>query len=365
MIHPHILLVVPRLNIGGAESYVFTLAQGLLARHYQVTIASWGGLLADELSSIGVRHYRIPIRLNSYLASRMLEYVIKKEQIHLVHANSAAAGLAAAKACRRLSIPWVYTAHGMINNKELQAGLHFADRIICVSEFLLQHLKEHTQASPEKLVTIYNGINLQDFIPKNRRTALREQWGVTENDFVPAIISRIAKANNKGHKDLLEIMSNYQPARNWHLVVVGKGSYLPMLKYHAWRLKLSDRVIFAGHHTDIPAVLEAIDVLAFPSKFETFGLAAAEAMAMAKPVVAYAVGGIPEVIDDTNGFLIAKDDLNAFAHKIDILYHDRQLAQQLGSSGRQKVEQLFDSKQMIDKTTLLYRQVLEEREKVN
>lgn len=64
-----VLLVVPRLNIGGAESYVFTLAVGLRNRGIDVVIVSGGGHLANELKVAGVKHYYCPIRLNRYLAA--------------------------------------------------------------------------------------------------------------------------------------------------------------------------------------------------------------------------------------------------------------------------------------------------------
>ena len=71
MSKPNILLVVPRMNIGGAESYVLTLAQGFHRKQFNITVASWGGMLTKELKKSGIRHYRIPIRLNARLAGSM------------------------------------------------------------------------------------------------------------------------------------------------------------------------------------------------------------------------------------------------------------------------------------------------------
>lgn len=359
---PNILLVVPRLNIGGAESYVFTLATGLKQRGYYVVVTSWGGHLANVLVKQGIPHYLIPIRLNSYLASLMLELVIKKEKINLVHANACGAGTASFPVCERLNLPWILTAHGVFGRETKNLVLKYANRIICVSNFLREELKTRTDIEKNKLVTIYNGINLNQFKPQGISLSLRKCWGFKETDFVIGIVSRIWELNTKGHDDLLQIMASYSQAKNWKLLIVGKGKALPALKRRVRQLKLLKRVVFAGHQRDVPKVLEAIDVLGFPSSYETFGLAAAEAMAMARPVVAYEVGGIPEVVrQGITGFLVPNRDVDGLAENLNRLYLNREMAVDMGLKGRQVAEELFDSEQMINEITALYEQVLGEQ----
>jgi glycosyltransferase involved in cell wall biosynthesis len=327
--------------------------------NYNIYVASWGGLLANELKNIGIIHYKVPIRLHKGFAAMMLEKIIRRHNIQLVHANSGAAGKAVALACMRANIPWVYTAHGWLNFKEQQSDIAQAQRIICVSNYLKNRFLTEGYLDPEKLVTIYNGIDTAMYSPTpenlSKGTWLREKWGIAKSDFLLGIVSRVARPNMKGHMDLLHILANYQEAQHWKLVIIGKGKYLPFLRYKAWRYGIYNRIVFAGHHTDIPATLSAIDVMAFPSKLETFGLAAAEAMAMEKPVVTYAVGGLPEVLDDNvTGFLVEKNNLNAFYEKISILYNNMDRRKSFSLNSRQKITNNFSYQQTTNRIIELY-----------
>ena len=355
----NLLLVVPRLNIGGAESYVFQLAKQLKAMGYAIYVASWGGLLANELHNLGIMHYKVPIRLHKGLASMMLEKIIHRHNIQLVHANSGAAGQAAALACMRANIPWVYTAHGWLSFKEQQSNIAQAQYIICVSDYLKNRFLTEGYLDPQKLITIYNGIDTTTYSPTpenlTKGARLREGWGATKSDFLLGIVSRVARPNMKGHLDLLHILAKYKEMQDWKLVIIGKGKYLPFLKYKAWKCGIYDRIIFAGHHTDIPVALSAIDVMALPSKFETFGLAVAEAMAMEKPVVTYAVGGLPEVIDNgLTGFLVEKNNIENFYKALCILYSNKNLRKELSLNSRQKVVENFSHQQTIRSIIELY-----------
>jgi glycosyltransferase involved in cell wall biosynthesis len=356
-----ILMVVPRLNIGGAESYVVTTALGLARRGYDVSVASWGGQLVDKLASVGIKHYLVPIRLNSYLASWLLEYIIKKNNIELVHANSAAAGFAALKVCQRMKLPLVYTAHGVFDHNEKEKALAKADKIICVSDFLRQRCLANG-VPEDKLITIYNGIDLSQFVPvSGQASRTREQLGIKETDFVIGIVSRIKNLHAKGHGDILQMLYKYksQQTNNWRLLVVGKGNGLSKLKREVQKLGLCEQVCFAGHSTEVPQLMQGMDLLLLPSKFETFGLVLVEAMAMAKPAIAYAVGGTPEAIEDgSTGFLIPRGDIDAMYDKINMLYHNRELISTIGNNGVHRVRKLFDSEVMVDQLLEIYTEVL-------
>ncbi|SDD80667.1 glycosyltransferase family 4 protein [Sporomusa acidovorans] len=359
--YPHILLVVPRLNIGGAESYVATTAVALARRGYQVTVASWGGQLAARLKDEGIRHYLVPIRLNSYLASWWLYYIIKKHNISLVHANSAAAGAAALKACRRLNIPLVYTAHGVFGYNRQEMELVHVDKIICVSNFVRQRSLA-IGIPPERLVTIYNGIDLTKFVPQPERTLLvRREYGLQATDFVLGIVSRIKNLKAKGHEDMLQLLAKYSGRQtpNWRLLVVGKGKGEVELKREAKRRGLGDKICFAGHQTDVPQIMQAMDVVVLPSDFETFGLVLAEAMAMGKPVITYAVGGTPEAIEDgVTGYLVPKGDIDVLYERINRLYTDPQLRNRMGQNGITRVRKMFDSEKMMEQIIAVYDELL-------
>lgn len=356
----NILLIVPRLNIGGAETYVATVALGLKARGCNVFVASGGGILADTLAQNGIKHCFLPIRANASLAAYMLEKIIKKYQIDIIHANSAAAGIVAVKIKQKLPVPIVYTAHGVFGHNAKEMTLKDCDRIICVSEFVRQDAIRKG-FSPDQLLTVYSGIDLHKFQPNlNHAKEIRKMIGISEDCFTLAIVSRIKNLRNKGHTDILRVLENYEGARNWHLIVIGKGKGKWRLQYRVWKNNLNNRVHTLGHIVNVQEVLDGVDAVVLPSQFETFGLVLAEAMAMEKPVVTYAVGGTPEVIHDKHtGFLVEKDNLDQLYEKLAILASDKSLCCAMGKKGRIWVEDHFASDVMMENIIGIYQKLFE------
>lgn len=351
----NILLVVPRFNIGGAETYVYTVALALKERGYNVFVASGGGLLAESIQKQGIKHCFLPVRANARLAAYLLERIVLKYHIDIVHANSAAAGIAAVKVKEKLQVPVVYTAHGVFGHNEKEMSLNNCDQIICVSEFVRQYAIEKG-FSTEKLVTLYSGIDINKFQPsmENARN-IRKQMGISQDSFVIAIVSRIKNLRNKGHNDILKVLEKYEGAKKWHLLVIGKGKGVWRLHYRIWRNKLGSRVHMLGHIVNVEEVLDAASVVVLPSQFETFGLVLAEAMAMEKPVITYAVGGTPEVIDDQRtGYLVDKGDLDGLYGKLALLASDEALCLDMGKAARSWVKERFPSCKMVDDIVAVY-----------
>lgn len=356
----NILLVVPRMNIGGAETYVFAVARNLKQSGYGVFVASGGGILAAQLKEQGIPHFFLPIRASVAFSAYLLQRLVRKHQIDLIHANSAAAGVTAVLVKRKFpSIPIIFTAHGTFGHNSKEMLLNECDRIVCVSEFVRQDaLRRGFDCC--RLITLYSGIDLKRFRPEpQKRPMLRQKMGVREDEFVLAIVSRIKNLRNKGHQDLLEIFKKYPAAQKWHLLVIGKGKGLWELKYQIKKHHLADRMHCVGHALNVEELLNGVDLVVLPSQFETFGLVLAEAMAMEKPVIAYAAGGTPEVVKDgQTGYLVARDDIAALYDKIAYLAERRELCDSMGKAARQWVEECFTEEKMMREIVDLYELVL-------
>lgn len=352
----NILLVVPRLNIGGAETYVATTARGLKERGYNVYTASGGGSIAAEMAEEGIKHFFVPIRLNASLAAWLLARIVRRYCIDIIHANSAAAGIAAVKLKDQFpDLKIIYTAHGVFGHNQAEMTIDKADKIICVSKFVEQYAIEK-KYTPAKLTTIYTGIDTEKFRPHRQdKRKLREQYGLSADKFTLAIVARVKSLLHKGHEDLLEIMQKPNAA-SWQLAVIGKGSAAGKLKRLADQYGLNENIHFLGHINNVEQILDAADVVVLPSKIETFGLVLAEAMAMEKPVVAYAVGGTPEVIgtDGTAGLLAELNNRQDLYEKIASLAADPVLAARIGHAGRLRVERKFSCAAMLDRLEQVY-----------
>jgi len=355
-----ILLVVPRMNIGGAETYVATLAMKLKKDGDTVFVASGGGILADTLVKKGIQHFFLPIRLSTDVAAYFLSRIIKKYDIDIVHANAAAAAITALKAkSYQANIPVVFTAHGSFgyNKKEMQ--LNTCDKIICVSNAVRNEAIQRGFTA-EKLVVQYNGIDMEQFSEKHRKNLrIREKFGIKQDDFVLSITSRIKNLENKGHMDVLKILSSYENAKKWHLIIMGTGKGIWKLKYYIRKYGLQDRVHCLGHMTDVQNVLAEVDAAVLPSKYETFGLVLAEAMAMGKPAIAYAVGGTPEVIvDGKTGFLAELKNITDMYNKINLLAQNPEQCNVMGKCAQGYVRDTFSIDKMCAEVKEVYNKLM-------
>ncbi|MEN6371529.1 MAG: glycosyltransferase family 4 protein [Armatimonadota bacterium] len=364
---PTVLLVVASLRIGGAEWCVLSLSHALKSRGYRVILASGRGILAKSIANkLGITHFYVNMRFYKPLGALMLRIVARRAKVDLVHANMTTAGKCVAKMCEQTGLPWVMTAHSLFGHSPSDVVLAQTDRMMCVSQYLSDWAAANTNVPKDKLVTIYNGIDMERFTPRGQGAGFRRKWKIPEDRFLIGIIARIYSENHKGHRDLIHLLAERPEAKSWHLAVAGEGKALPGLRRMVSNLGLTDRVHFLGNLVDITPVLDAIDAMALPSDKETFGLAIAEAMAMAKPVVAYSVGGIPEiVIDGHTGFLIPSGDIDGLAEKLNLLSKDPDMRKKLGQQGRTRVAESFNIEQMTDCVEQVYNQVLIEHHKAD
>lgn len=348
------------MNIGGAESYVAQLARQLHLRGFCVFVASGGGVLAKQLQEEGIQHFFLPIRVSVELSAWLIARFIKNNQIDIIHANSAAAGIVGVLVKKKYvpDLPLIYTAHGVFGNNRKEKILSECDRILCVSKLVRQSAIEKGYPQ-QKLSVVYNGIDTAKFYP-NRQDAssIRSRLGIPDEAFTLGIVSRIKNLQDKGHDDILRVFEKYAKTSEWHLIIIGKGKSLWKIKYRVKKHCLSKRIHCLGHITDVENYLDAINVLVLPSKFETFGLVLAEAMAMEKPVVAYAVGGVPEVVKDgETGFLVERGNEEQLYRKLLMLDNSSETCGVFGRNARKYVETNFAIDKMMRQLIEIYEDV--------
>jgi glycosyltransferase involved in cell wall biosynthesis len=139
-------------------------------------------------------------------------------------------------------------------------------------------------------------------------------------------------------------------------VLVGDGPLRPDLERLADALSLTDRVIFLGVRSDVPAVLQALDIFAMTSLSEAASLTLMEAMASGLPVVVTDVGGNPEIVRaNRDGILVPRGDARATGEALAALLHTPQKAWEMGSSGRARVQERFVLDRTIDQYYERYR----------
>ena len=138
-----------------------------------------------------------------------------------------------------------------------------------------------------------------------------------------------------------------------------KDEYEASLMAMCTQLRLDDRVHWTGQMEDVRPWLEAMDIFVHPGAPEPFGLVNIEAMAMGKPVVAFAHGALPEIVaHDETGLLVAPGDTAALTKSVARLLRDPNLSQRMGRSGRQRVESHFRIERTVANLDSFYQQLL-------
>ena len=175
---------------------------------------------------------------------------------------------------------------------------------------------------------------------------LRRAAGIPDNAAVIGVIARLRKV--KGHEVLLRSLPLLHNSSEIHLAVVGDGPERTALQELARTLGLSKRVHFVGQHFDIAPWYAMSYVVAVPSLQEAFSLAALEAMAASRPIVASRVGGIPELLEDgISALLVTPGEPAGLAAALELALGNQALAAKLGQAGRRTYEERFTIEQMM------------------
>jgi glycosyltransferase involved in cell wall biosynthesis len=202
-------------------------------------------------------------------------------------------------------------------------------------------------------VVLRNGLTLP--APSATRDALRRSLGLPQDAFCALVVGVMRPG--KGHIEAISIVerSSSRPV----LILAGDGPLRPDVEAQAHASDADVRVL--GFRSDVRDLLEAADVLLLPSASEALPTVVIEAMAASRPVVATAVGGVPELVDDMwNGFLFRVDQPDDGATRIDELAASPELRWEMGGRGRERYEREFTARAWAERLALLYRQLHQE-----
>ncbi|MDY7011092.1 MAG: glycosyltransferase [Planctomycetota bacterium] len=361
--------LITELHPAGAERCVFELARRLDPNRFSVHIAALrGGAVADwlERAGIGVTVLNVRGKLDITALARLAS-LLKRERFDLLHTHLFHADLAGRIAAGMTGVanlvhtvhvaearfkPWRYAWAYMTANR--------CDRIVCVSQAVRDHHARKSHLPLWRYEVIYNGIDADAYSPNlQRREELRHRWGVGGNEILIAFVGRLVFQKNLPM--LLEAIGRLRSNRSdIHLVVAGDGPEAAVLE-KVLSEDESGLTIWLGQTDDVAGVLAAADVFALPSRWEGFGLAAAEAMAAGLPVIGTKVPGLTELIEDgVSGLLIDSEDTDALMAVINRLADDRDERMRLGSAAQQRVRDNFSIEANVTAHERLYESVCSE-----
>lgn len=371
-----ILYVITKGSWGGAQRYVYELALEAKAKGYTVCVASGTqGELTERLVAAEVPVVRIPglardIRLGADIRA-LLGLVSLMRQTHpdVVHTNSSKAGFIAAIAGRLAFVPRIiFTSHGWAWNelrplwqKVFFKILHFATvfvshATIAVSEAI------RAQASwmplvQKKIQVIHLGVSPLAPLPRgDARARIEESVGSALPSSSFWIGSLAELHPTKGLDVLLRAFALFaEENTDAVLVCIGGGEDQGRLTALAHMLHIEHRVFFTGHLRNGATVLGALDVFVLPSHSEALGYVLLEAGQSSLPVIASNVGGIPEIIMDTEtGLLFSVGDHVALSIALVEMESSSEERNRLGTALHTYVQEEFGIERMLHDTFALY-----------
>jgi glycosyltransferase involved in cell wall biosynthesis len=352
--------------IGGVQVHVRDLAAAMVAHgHDPVVLTGGRGPYTDVLRAAGVETVSLQYlvaAISPYRDSRALAEiasVLRRLKPDLVSTHSAKASILGRVAARVLGLPVVYTAHGWNFTPGIARGeaavyrwiervaAPLASRIITVSHFDRELAVAQRVISARKVVTIHNGMPDID-------QSLRAVPGRS-----PVRLVMIARFEpQKDHMTLFQALAGlrHEP---WDLDLIGGGPLLSQAETTVRDLGLGDRVRFLGQRMDVAQRLAEAQVALLITNWEGFPRSILEAMRAGLPVVASAVGGIAESVQDgETGFVVAPGDAEGVRQRLRQLLADAELRTRMGRGGRQRYERKFTLEHTVEKTLAVYQQVL-------
>lgn len=360
-----ILYVIDSMKVGGAEQLLVGMLRTYTRADHRIAVAYFSpGPLEQDVAALGVPAQRISRHgLADPMALPRLLGLMRRLRPHVVHTHLVKSDLVGQLAAAIARVPVRISSAHNVDPWRRWTALTFINRmitcrcqqVIAVSREVRDYLVSVHAYPTEKIVTIENGIDLERFDPqRQRRLDMASRWGVGGGDPTIGVIGRLEP--QKGHTILLEAALRVtQKLPRARFLVIGDGPLRTELEAQRTRLGLDDRVIFTGVLRDIPAVLAALDVVTFPSLWEGLPVGLLEAMAMERPVVATAVGGIPGVLGDgRSGVLVSAGDPDDLSRGLLQVLGDPVLAQRLGTQARQIVRQRYSAETMHRRILALY-----------
>lgn len=357
---------------GGAERVVLCLQRVIDPEKYRIEILHWDPdtELLNEPEFATASHEQLHLRsIVSFASVITVARMIRKFQAHVLHTHLIDEDLIGFFAAKIARVPHVCTIHSYPYPAKRSHALRYrlmsflGTKIICVSATVKRYVADMTGINPNDLLVVPNGIDIQKYSHRRdpgERTTLRQSLGLDMKDIVIGNVSRLI--DDKGHENILRAAPTIK--KKFPLVkflIVGAGPLRDALLSLRHELGADDYIVFAGSRSDIPELLDCMDMFLFPTFREALGLCVLEAMAMGKPIVASDDAAIPELIESgKEGLLIQPGNEQVIIDAVCRLLADPQTASRMGKAACERA-QAFSLERMTGMTKTVYDSLVTEK----
>jgi glycosyltransferase involved in cell wall biosynthesis len=380
-----VLHVITRLDRGGsAENTLLTVARMDVER-FASSLAvgptlEGSGSTEKQARANGVEFIDLPhlvraIRLlDDLLAIGELWRLMRRGKYQVVHTHTSKGGLLGRIAARLAGVPVVvHTPHGHVFYGYYGRALTrlfiwlerwavgFTDRLVALTRREVEEYETFGVAPGKKCAVIHSGIDFAPFASiEEAREEIRAELGIPQDGLVIGTVGRLTAI--KGQADLVTAFARVRErVEGAYLLLIGEGEEHAMLQELARELGVDDRVLFAGWREDVHRALRGMDIFALPSYNEGMGKALVEGMYAGLPVVATAVGGVPELVEPgRNGLLVEPGCPGQLAAALLELAENEEKRKAWGTAAGERAA-AFSVESMIGKIEELYEELLEEK----
>jgi glycosyltransferase involved in cell wall biosynthesis len=368
-----IAIIVDSFRVGGAQKLIVGLASAISRQNIESTVISLRDDVAaanvDLLRSAGAQLIIFPSRslLNPRRLIRLIRF-LRAEKFDLIHTHLSYANILGSLAGYYTGIPVVATLHNTGYDPRRKSGLvirleemflhYFVRRIIAVGYTVTKAYSAHLGS--RTLDVIPNGVPVPDALPMEARQQLRRQIAGSDDCVVLISVGRFVQA--KGHEDLIDAFAIlHQRDPRPVLVLAGTGRLFDRIRSKIAKLKLEDSVRCLGERNDIFQLLGASDIYVSSSHWEGLPVAVLEAMMTGLPIVATAVGDIPNVVTPETGILIPPHDPACLADTLRTLLNSPEKARAMGNAARVRAMQEYSLDTWVKRHVSLYEETLSKR----
>lgn len=303
--------------------------------------------------------------LNLNVIPQLIRY-IHAYDIQIVHTHVLRSDLLGGLATRLAHRPLLFSTKHNLSYVRGQRGwllrnffywptMYLPDQVITVTDALRRQVILRLRLDPDRVITIHNGIAVEDYYKPNARLACRQSLGLGPEDLVVSYAGRLVEG--KGLDCLLyaarQVLAQ-QEVRSYFLIV-GDGPLKTPLQRLAQELGIASHVIFTGFRHDVPEILAATDVFVLPSLSEGLPLSLLEAMAGRKAVIATPVGGVMELIEpNVTGLIVPPSSPRALAEAVCQLLDNGRQREEMGRHAQAYVSRNFSTHRMVSAYDALY-----------
>ena len=371
MVKYKVLEVIRQGQIGGGESHLLDLVYYLDKDRIEPVCLSFSyGEMILRLKEMGIKCYVIETKrpFDWNVQHKIIE-LMTNLKIQIVHAHGSRAASNVIYPTKKLNLPLVYTVHGWSFHddqsfpaKKLRAWsekliCHYASQVICVSAS-----NKETGSKTfglKSAIVIENGVNLDRFNPESRFKEMRAEFGFAPDDFVVGFIARCTKQKNPlVYLDSIRIAHDQNPKIKG--LFIGEGDMDNEVDAYIRFHKMYDFVYRSPFRTDVPDLLNCIDVFCLPSLWEGLSIALLEAMAMRKAIIATPTDGTKELINhERSGIIVPFDNSAAISNAVMRFYEDKPLMKSCSYAARSFVATRFNAKRVANSVLEIYSKLCE------